>query len=133
MASGASHLVEQISAMRRSSRIEAPSRDYRRGQCGLEYRRRGDVADEEFVGHAVLIGIAGAETLDRLHTVMLIHRGDGEFAQRSKYTLARKRLDNQIGIDAGNGAGIHAAVGMCGQRAKRNAFGEQVHGDIRAG
>lgn len=76
-------------------------------QRGLKDRRGGDVAGSQLVRDSVFVKIicrddvslavslAGAETLDRLHAMMMVEGVDRENAHRVDHALLRKGLDDQ--------------------------------------
>src|SRR6266545_1277123 len=112
--------------------------------CGLKDRRRGDVADSQLVKDSVLVKIicrdddspavflADAETLDRLHAVMMVVGVDREDAHRVDHALLVKGLDDQIGIDALNLRSVNGAVSVRDKLTEVHALRDQRNRIISA-
>src|SRR5262245_27064384 len=105
--------------------------------CRLKDRCGGDVANGQFVGDSIFVEIicrndvslvvflTNAETLDRLHAVMLVVSVDGEDANRVDDAFLMKGLDHQVRIHAFDLGSVNGSVGTRGELTEENAFRAQ--------
>src|SRR6266508_2143422 len=104
---------------------------------GLKDRRSGDVADSQLVRYSIFVKIccrddvslivflADAETLDRLHAVMMVEGVDREDAHRVDHTLLMKGLDDKIGINALDLRSVDGAIGARDELTEVHALRDQ--------
>src|SRR5262245_34024013 len=105
--------------MRSRPRVDARGGDLRDGQGSLEDSYCRNVADRQLVAYTILIRIGAlTEPFHRLHPVMLVEGSHCKLPDRSKDSLARKGLDDEIRIDSADAGSIDRAVRVSGQTAK---------------
>ena len=71
----------------------------------------------------------GEVVVDRLQSHLVLQRADDEFADRELAAMGEEGTHAEVAVDAFDARGVYGPVGKHGQRAVRDAFGDQRHAD----